>query len=161
MHKLLDSIVLVELEARSELNGLVELGDLSSQLADDLAGLFFLFLGGLDQFPSLVDLFLEQANGRTVLLGQLDGGLDTRGVLDDDLVEVLDLADETLLRVVGGLESAMELLVLSLEALHSLFADHGLEDFLEVALKGLVEFGRDAHLQKLVFVISHSYWFCN
>jgi len=53
---------LVELEARSELNGLVELGDLSSQLADDLAGLFFLFLGGLDQFPSLVDLFLEQAD---------------------------------------------------------------------------------------------------
>ena len=62
LHKLLDSIVLVELEARSELNGLVELGDLSSQLADDLAGLFFLFLGGLDQFPSFVDLFLEQAD---------------------------------------------------------------------------------------------------
>lgn len=100
LHKLLDSIVLVELEARAELDGLVELGNLSSQLADDLAGLFFLFLGGLDQFPSLVDLFLEQANGRTVLLGQLDGGLDTRGVLDDDLVEVLDLADETLFRVI-------------------------------------------------------------
>jgi len=62
LHKLLDSIVLVELEARAELDGLVELGNLSSQLADDLAGLFFLFLGGLDQFPSFVDLFLEQAD---------------------------------------------------------------------------------------------------
>jgi len=63
LHELLDGVVLVELETRTEFDGLVKLGNLSSKLADDLAGLFFLFLGGLNQLPSLVNLLLEKTDG--------------------------------------------------------------------------------------------------
>lgn len=63
LHELLDGVVLVELETRTEFNSLVKLSNLSSQLTDDLAGLLFLLLSGLDQFPGLVNLFLKETDG--------------------------------------------------------------------------------------------------
>ena len=62
--ELLDGIVLREVETGTEFDSLVELGNLRSQVTDDLAGLLFLFFGGLDQAPGLVDFLLEETDGR-------------------------------------------------------------------------------------------------
>lgn len=124
LHELLNGVVLVELKAGTKFNSFVELGDLRLKLTDDLTGLFFLFLGGLDELPSFVDFFLKKADGRAVLLGQLDSSFDTRGILNDNFIQIFDLSDKTLLRVVGSLKGTVKFFVFGLKPLHGLFADH-------------------------------------
>lgn len=63
--------------------------DLVLEVGDDLAGLFLVVLGLLYQLPGLVDLLPQDRNGLRVLLGQLDGCLDSSGVLHDGLIQVL------------------------------------------------------------------------
>jgi len=51
--------------------------DLVFQIGDNLSGLFLVVLGLLDKFPGLLYFLAEDSNGLRVLLGQLDGGLDS------------------------------------------------------------------------------------
>jgi len=124
LHELLHSVVLGELETRTEFDGLVKLGNLGFKFLDDLSCLLFLLLSCLDELPGLVNLFFKKTNSTGIFLGELDGGFDSRSVANDDLIQILDLLDQALFRLVGSLEGTVEFLIFGLEALHSLFAHH-------------------------------------
>jgi len=63
--------------------------DLVFEVGDDLSGFLLVVLCLLDEFPGLLNLLAEDGNGLRVLLSQLDGGLDSRGILQNGLVQVL------------------------------------------------------------------------
>jgi hypothetical protein len=63
--------------------------DLVFEIGDNLSGLLLIVLGLLNEFPGLLYFLAEDGNGLRVLLGQLDGRLDSRGILQNGLVQVL------------------------------------------------------------------------
>jgi hypothetical protein len=63
--------------------------DFTLQVRDDLSGLLLVVLGLFDELPGLIDLLSEDSDGLRVLLGQLDGCLDSCSVLENGLVQIL------------------------------------------------------------------------
>jgi hypothetical protein len=60
-----------EAEAGALFNYLVQMGNLTFQISDDLSGFFFFFFGLFDQSPGFVYLFLEHADSKTIFVSQL------------------------------------------------------------------------------------------
>jgi len=78
-------------------------------------------------------------------LGESEGGLDSGRVANDRFVKLLATFNETFLGLVRGLEGSIELLILVLEALHGLLANHALKHSLEVLLQLFVLLLVEAH----------------
>lgn len=61
---LLNVVVGADGQRGTALDNLGQMGDLSPQVLNDAPCTFFLLLSSFDQFPSAINLFLEQGDGR-------------------------------------------------------------------------------------------------
>jgi hypothetical protein len=85
-HQLVNGVILSKGETRALLNNLVELGNLVLEALNDLPGLLFLVLGGLNKLPALLDLSSQDSDGVGILLGQLNGSLDSCSILQNCII---------------------------------------------------------------------------
>jgi hypothetical protein len=88
-HEVVHCVVLANGQSRPLLYDLIQMGNLISQVLDDLPGFFFLFFGLLDQFPSFFNFFPENINCLRVFLGELDGCLDFSSILENGVIQIL------------------------------------------------------------------------
>ena len=152
----LDVIVSANRQRRAALNNLGEVSDLGAQVLDDAASAFLLLLGGLDELPGAVDFLLEERDGGRIFLGQAQGSLHPCGVTHNRVIELLAAFNEAFLRLVGGLEGAVQFLVLILEARHGFFTDHAIKHGLEVLLQLFILLLVQAHRNEGVLVCASS-----
>ncbi len=79
------------------LNDLIQMGNLISQVLDDLPSFFFLFFGLLHQFPSFLYFFPENIDSLRVFLGKLNGCLDFSSILENGVIQILASKKEGLI----------------------------------------------------------------
>lgn len=153
-HKSLNLVVLTHRETRALLNDLMKLADLVLESLDDFPGFLLLSLGSFDEFPALVDLPSEHADGVRVFLSELDGSLDSGCVLQNSVVKFSASLHQPLFALVGCLQGSVKFLVFLSELLHGLVADQLLQDLLEILFKSLILSCVDSHLGEVVVHLS-------
>ena len=139
--RLLDEVVKLVILAKRQttavFDDLLQLGDLVSEVGNELSARLLSGLGSLDKLPALLDLLSEHCNGGGVVLSQLDGSLDSHCVLEDGIVEVLASSNEPLFRLVTSPHGSVDLLVFLSELLHAWVTYQFVDDLFEVFLKCL------------------------
>jgi hypothetical protein len=97
LHHLGNAVVFTNVQTGALVNNLREVRDLIFEVTDDLSSLLFIVLGLFHELPGLIDLLTKNSNSLRVLLGQLDGSLNSCCVLKNGLIEIFASFDKTLL----------------------------------------------------------------